>query len=299
MAAITQATLDKLRTFDTPTICNCIELFDVCPRNRGYMDGRIRSNFPELPPMVGFACTAAFRSDAPPAGGDAYGSIEKQLAMFAELPGPAVVVFQDLDDPPVAATFGEIMCSTYQAFGSTGLVTSGAGRDLEQVRAIGYPVFTGGTICSHGYCHLLHLGLPVRVGGLMVAQGDLLHGDANGVTSIPVKIASTVADIAVEFVAAEKLILDYLRAQAGRRSPATSPFAKNSWRSWRDSPSGRKPGGNWRASILPACISVFGGLICDCLAMDRNVADQGGRDARPPIISAPCGSPRPGAPSRR
>jgi 4-hydroxy-4-methyl-2-oxoglutarate aldolase len=209
---ITQATLDKLRKFDTPTICNVIELFDAIPRNRGYMDGRIRSCFPEMPPMVGFACTTAFRSDAAPAGGDAYGSIEKQLALFADLPGPAVVVFQDLDDPAVAATFGEIMCSTYQAYGSVGLVTSGGGRDLDQVRAIGYPVFTGSTICSHGYCHMLHLGLPVRVGGLMVSQGDLLHGDTNGVTSIPLGIATAVADIADEFVAAEKIILDYVRA---------------------------------------------------------------------------------------
>ena len=128
-------TLKKLAEFDTPTICNVIELFEFRPRNRGYMDARIRCNFPELPVMVGFATTACFRSDAPPVGGDAYGSIEKQLELFAQLPGPPVVVFEDIDDPPVAAVFGEVMCSTYQAFGSVGLVTNGAGRDLEQVRA--------------------------------------------------------------------------------------------------------------------------------------------------------------------
>ena len=92
---VTQATLDKLAKFDTPTITNVIELFDVRPRNAGYMDHRIRANFPKLPPMVGFACTAAFRSDAPPQGGDAYAGLEQQVARFAELPGPAVVVFQD------------------------------------------------------------------------------------------------------------------------------------------------------------------------------------------------------------
>src|SRR5687768_629763 len=209
---ISRETLAKLAKFDTPTICNVIELFDVRPRNRGYMDGRIKANFPEFPPMVGFACTAAFRSDAPPAGGDAYGSIQAQLEQFAKLPGPAVVVFQDLDDPPAAAVFGEVMCSTYKAFGSAGLVTSGGGRDLEQVRALKYPVFTGSTICSHGYCHMLHLGLPVRVGGLMVNQGDLLHGDANGVTNIPLQIASEVADIGAEFVAAEENIMNYVKA---------------------------------------------------------------------------------------
>ncbi|MBM4003773.1 MAG: RraA family protein [Planctomycetes bacterium] len=211
--------LRKLARFDSPTICNVIELFEVRPRNRGYMDGRVRANFPEMAPAVGYACTAAFRSDAPPASGDAYGSIQKQLEQFAQLPGPAMVVFQDLDDPPAAAVFGEVMCSTYRAFGSSGLVTNGGGRDLEQVRALGYPVFTGSTIVSHGYCHMLHLGLPVRVGGLMVNQGDLLHADANGVTNIPPEIADQVADVADEFVAAEAIIMDYVKAP-GEKSVA-------------------------------------------------------------------------------
>jgi 4-hydroxy-4-methyl-2-oxoglutarate aldolase len=204
--------LKKLTKFDTPTICNVIELFDVIPRNRGYMDARVKCNFPEFPPVIGYACTASFRSDAPPKGGDAYGSIQKQLEQFAALPGPAMVVFQDLDDLPAAAVFGEVMCSTYQAFGSAGLITNGAGRDLEQVRALKYSVFTGSTICSHGYCHMLHLGLPVRVGGLMVNQGDLLHGDANGVTSIPIDIAAEVADVAEEFIAAEDIVMKYVKA---------------------------------------------------------------------------------------
>ncbi len=205
-------TLVKLARFDTPTICNVIELFDVRPRNQGYMNHRVQCNFPELPAMVGFAATACFRSDAPPAGGDAYGSIQAQLDQMARLPGPAVIAFQDLDDPPVAAVFGEVMCSTYKAFGSSGLVTNGGGRDLAQVRNIAYPVFTGSTICSHGYCHILHLGLPVRIGGLMVHQGDLLHGDANGVTNIPWDIAADVADVADEFVAAEAIMLQYVQA---------------------------------------------------------------------------------------
>ena len=209
--AISRETLEKLAQFDTPTICNVIELFEVRPRNTGFMDGRIRAGFPELPPMVGFACTAAFRSGAPPAGSDAYGSFLDQVRQFESLPGPPVMVFQDLDDPPVGATFGEVMCSIYQGFGSVGLITSGGGRDLLQVRALKYPVFTGSTICSHAYCHLLHLGLPVRVGGLAVRQGDLLHGDANGVTGIPIEIAGEAADAAAEFCQAERIVIDYAR----------------------------------------------------------------------------------------
>jgi len=211
--------LTRLAKFDTPTICNVIELFDVRPRNVGFMDGRIQSNFRELPPMVGYAATACFRSDAPPMGGDAYGSIQAQLDQFAKLPGPAVVVFQDLDDPPVSAVFGEVMCSTYKAYGSAGLVTNGAGRDILQVKAIDYPVFTGSTIASHGYCHMLHLGLPVRVGGLMVNTGELLHGDANGVTNIPPEIVSEIPDVAVEFIKAEEIMLDYVKAPGPKEKP--------------------------------------------------------------------------------
>lgn len=211
MSAAIVETLNRLARFDTPTICNVIELFEVRPRNQGFMDHRIRSAFPEMPPMVGFACTASFRSDRPPVGGAAYGSLQEQLQQFTELPGPAVVVFQDLDDPAVGATFGEVMCSTYRAFGARGLITSGGGRDLEQVRALHFPVFTGSTISSHADCHILHIGQPVRVGGLTITTGELLHGDANGVTQIPAELASEVADAAAEFVAAEAIVLDYVK----------------------------------------------------------------------------------------
>jgi regulator of RNase E activity RraA len=209
---ITPETLNKLRAFDTPTICNVIELFDVRPDNTGYMDARIKAAYADLPPMVGFAATATFRSDAPPVKGDAYGSLEAQVERFGELAGPAVVVFQDIDDPPVAATFGEIMCTTYQAFGAQGLITSGAGRDIEQVRALKFPVFTDGTICSHGYNHIPQIHVPVRVGGLVVYPNDLLHGDLNGVTTIPADIAAEVADACAAFMVAEAIILDALRA---------------------------------------------------------------------------------------
>jgi regulator of RNase E activity RraA len=142
--------------------------------------------------------------------------MEKQVENFAQLPGPAVVVFQDLDDPAVGATFGEVMCSTYKGFGSVGLITSGGGRDLQQVKALDYPVFTGSTICSHAYCHMLHIGLSVRVGGLVVNQGDLLHGDANGVTNIPLDIVNEVAEISGEFISAEKIVLDYVSGSGSK-----------------------------------------------------------------------------------
>jgi len=208
---LSAADLDLLRQYDTPTICNVIELFETQPRTAGYMDGRIRACFPEMPPIAGYAATATMRCAFPKTQGAVYGSLDEQVERFAEIPGPPVIVFQDLDDPPVAATFGEIMCSTYQAFGAAGLITNGAARDLDQVRRLGFPAFSNGVICSHGYSHIVSIHTPVRVGGLTILPGDLLHADANGVTSIPHAIASEVAQVAAEYVAAEAVVLDFTK----------------------------------------------------------------------------------------
>lgn len=202
--------LALLCKYDTPTICNVIELFQVRPRDAGYTDSRIQACYPEMPPMVGYASTVTMRASAP-AQGDVYSTMDRQVASFSEVPGPPVVVFQDLDSPSVAATFGEVMCSVYQTFGAVGLVTSGTGRDLDQVRALGFPAFTNGAIASHGYNHMVDLGRTVHVGGIAIFPGDLLHGDCNGVAVIPNDIASDVAHICEEFVAAEQVILDYLK----------------------------------------------------------------------------------------
>src|SRR5260370_6488285 len=105
---VSPAVLEKLRKFDTPTICNVIELFDLRPHTAGYMDARIQACYPKLPPMVGFASTATFRSSAPPSPtltlpqvgeGRVWAGMADQVATFAELPGPAVAGFPELVSP--------------------------------------------------------------------------------------------------------------------------------------------------------------------------------------------------------
>ncbi len=231
------AYLDLLRKYDTPTVCNVVELFDVRPRHTGYLDGRIRACYPMLPPMVGFASTATFRSAAPPRSGSAYSGLFEQVESFANLPGPAVVVFQDLDDPPAAATFGEIMCTTYKTFGAVGLITSGPGRDLDQVAVLAFPCFTSGAVCAHGYCHIPQCNVPVSVGGVQILPGDLLHGDCNGVTSIPTEIATETAGACADFMAAEAVVLDYLRG--GEATSAGFKAAQQECRSMIEKLAGR------------------------------------------------------------
>lgn len=205
---------ELLKTYDTPTVCNAIELFGVRPQSCGYTDGRIRCCFEEMPPMVGYASTATFKSAQPRAKTDPHSSVEEQVKSFGEFGGPVVSVIQDLDDPTAAACFGDMMCSIYQAFGAVGIVTSGAGRDLDQVKNLGFQAFVGSTICAHGYPGIESINIPVRVGGITVRPGDLLHGDRNGVTTIPAQIAPDLAPACKEVIQYEKILLDYLKTDS-------------------------------------------------------------------------------------
>jgi 4-hydroxy-4-methyl-2-oxoglutarate aldolase len=214
---LSDSDLKLLAQYDTPTISNVIELFEVRPRNAGYMDSRIRACFPEMAPIVGYASTATMRTAWARGEGDVYSGLDEQVARFAELPGPAIVVFQDLDDPPIGATFGEVMCASYQCFGALGIVTSGPARDLDQVRRLGFAAFSNGVVCSHAYSHITSVHHPVRVGGLEVRPGELLHADANGVCAIPESIASEVAHAAAEFMDCEAGCIAF--ARAGQADP--------------------------------------------------------------------------------
>jgi regulator of RNase E activity RraA len=205
--------LSLLRRFDTPTVCNVIELLDVRPRSEGFMDRSIKACFPRLPPVVGYATTATFRSAQPGEKGDVYASLADQVEkILEEVPAPRMVVFQDLDDPPAAATFGEVMCTVYQAFGCVGLITSGAARDLEQVEKLGFACFASSTIASHGYSRIIDMNVEVTVGGIAIRPGDVLHADANGVTTIPRDLVPEVALACQKFMDAEALVLDYAKA---------------------------------------------------------------------------------------
>jgi regulator of RNase E activity RraA len=219
---ISRTLIDQLSRFDTATICNAVEMFEVRQRSEGFTSERIHSAFPELSPAVGIAKTATVRSRSPSEGADPYGPADALFKRVECAPSPTIVVYQDLDDDPCGATFGEVMCGIYKSLGATGLITSGAGRDLEQVRGLGFPVFLRSTICSHAYCHIVEVGGAVNVGGLSIDDGELIHADRNGVTKIPSDIAAELPDVAAEYLRCEALVTEI----RGNQSPLTEVLAR-------------------------------------------------------------------------
>ena len=199
-----------IKRFDTPTVSNAIETFNVRPRNQGFMRPEIRCIFPEFSPMVGYAVTGRIRAAQAPPKGVSYTKRSDWWDFIVSIPQPRVIVLEDLDDPPGVGSFwGEVNGSIHRALGCAGAVTNGCVRDLKEVREMGFHFFAQHVAVSHAYVHMVEFGQPVTVGGLTVKPGDLLHGDLHGVHSIPLEIAPKIPDAVAKIVANERRTIDY------------------------------------------------------------------------------------------
>jgi regulator of RNase E activity RraA len=206
--------LEALRRFDTPTVSNAIELFKIRPRHLGHLPHYIRCLLPNQGVMLGYAVTAQTRALPAHEGELAKGEdiLGDYFRYVAAMPGPKVAVGEDLDNPAgVGAQFGEVTALIHKKLGCVGHVTSGCPRDLDEVAAIGFHLFGLNPCVSHAYVRLVDFGKPVRIGGVEVRPGDLLHGDKHGVCIIPHEIADKIAEACAKIQAIEKPALDLCR----------------------------------------------------------------------------------------
>ncbi|MDD9877613.1 MAG: RraA family protein [Magnetovibrio sp.] len=214
MTKPTAAELETLRQWDTPTICNALEL--VMPERRGY--GFTVEPFqcldPSLPPIVGYARTAKLRATAPApaAEGKASGNRIPYYQYVASPPGPTIVVIEDVDPKPgVGAFWGEVHTAVHKGLGALGVITNGSFRDLPD-SAPGFQVLGGMVNPSHAFVHPVDFATPVNVHGMAVEHDDIIHADQHGAIVVP---AAAVADIpaAVDvMVRREGRILETARA---------------------------------------------------------------------------------------
>jgi 4-hydroxy-4-methyl-2-oxoglutarate aldolase len=211
MPPLTADELERLRRYDAPTVANAIETFDVRPRTAGYASPAIRSVFPQLGVMVGYAVTARARANTPT---DVGYSRHGWWDAVAAAPGPRVAVIQDLDEPPVGAFWGEVQANIHRALGCIGAVTNGGVRDLLEVEPLGFHYFAGSVMVSHAYVHMIDFGTPVTIGGLEINPGDLIHADRHGVQVIPHAIARDIADACEKIVAHERTIISLCQSPA-------------------------------------------------------------------------------------
>jgi len=204
--------LQDLQALDTPTVCNAIETFKVRGRMEGFMGMDIRCLFPEMGTMVGYALTVVVDSTTTDVKGD--DTVWRQwVEAMNDAPKPIVLVFQDVGpEPRKSAHIGEVMGTLARRMGAIGLVTNGGVRDINEVRGLGLQYFAAGIVPSHGNPRLLQVNVPVTLDGVRIEPGDLVHGDVNGVTTIPLSIADQVADAAERVRVQEAELLNYIKS---------------------------------------------------------------------------------------
>ena len=198
-----------LKEFDTCTIANAIETFNIRLRNEGYTRPGLRCFTDTFPSVLGFAATCSIRSSEPPMAGNAYLDRTDWWTAIEALPTPRIALVQDIDPQPSSgACVGEVHAAILKAFGCAGLITNGAVRDIPAVAKMGFPMFARDVAVSHAYVHIIEYGCAVEILGLKVRCGDLLYADCHGVVSIPLQIAAEVAAVAARIRAKERRIID-------------------------------------------------------------------------------------------
>ncbi|KHQ54407.1 RraA family protein [Mameliella alba] len=207
--------LALLRSVDTPTVCNAIEVAQGKRGFNGFTRGTMLCSDPEGGAMVGYAVTAKISALAPPEE-PADVIRARRMAYYkamAEGPKPSVAVVEDVDFPNcIGAYWGEVNTTVHKGFGMSGALTNGVMRDLGDL-APGFPVVAGSVGPSHGFVHVTELDTPVEIFGLTVNPGDLVHADRHGALVIPAEIVTRIGAAIEKMQNTEHLVLGPAREE--------------------------------------------------------------------------------------
>ncbi|WP_417473651.1 RraA family protein [Leisingera sp.] len=205
--------LKLLKSVDTPTVCNAIE---VAQGKRGFdafTRGTMLCSDPDAGAMVGYARTAKIAAVNPPE--EPPEVIRKRRMEYyrhmATASGPAVTVVEDLDYPDcIGAYWGEINTTVHKGFGISGALTNGVMRDLGDLPE-DFPIVAGSIGPSHGFVHVREVATPVSIFGLTIHDGDLVHADRHGALVIPPEVVPDLEQAIQKLLETEKLVLEPAR----------------------------------------------------------------------------------------
>ena len=202
----TAADLEVLKQWDTPTICNGLELLVPERRAVGFTVEQMVAADRTFPPIVGLARTGLVRAKEPsrgpiPAREDWYDYVSPTGL-------PTIAVIQDIDGRPgFGAFWGEVQTTIHKALGVAGCVTNGSFRDLDML-APGFQIIGGRIGPSHAHIHMVHMNCDANIFGMLVHHDDVIHADFHGAVVIPADAVRKLP-AAIDLVSRrEKVILD-------------------------------------------------------------------------------------------
>lgn len=162
--------------------------------------------------MCGYAVTAHVETvtQMEPFGFDGFVQLYRAIE---QSPKPAVVAFQEIGGfPDYAAHCGEVMASMMTRVGAIGLVSDCGVRDMAEVRGLRFHYFARGMVASHARFRIVRVGVPVQVLGMAIGPGDLLHGDEDGLISIPAGLEDELPRLVDAVRSRERALIDFIRS---------------------------------------------------------------------------------------
>lgn len=205
------ADLEALRAFDTPTICNALEVVAPHRRALGFNRRPLVAPFPAMKPVVAFARTATIRCREPhPRGMREAGKIAMAYyEHIAAAPMPSIAIIQDLDGPDIGlgSLWGEVNSHVHKGLGCAGVITDGSVRDLD-VWAADFFVLAGSVMPSHANVHVVDIGVVVNIAGMVVSPNDVIHADRHGAVVVPADVIKAVPATAALIARREKVLID-------------------------------------------------------------------------------------------
>jgi len=210
MYAFSRNDLDVLAQWDTPTICNGLEILVPQRRAMGFTSKGMVAADRSLKPIVGLARTGLIRSREVPRA--PIPPREDWYEYVAAAALPTIALLQDIDDQPgFGAFWGEVQSTVHLALGVLGCVTNGSFRDLDML-APGFQIIGGCVVPSHAHVHMVQMRCDVDVFGMKVAHDDVIHADFHGGVIIPADCVKTLPG-AIDLISRrEKVILDLAKA---------------------------------------------------------------------------------------
>ena len=199
--------IQELRKFDSATICNVVATYagsDICLtlydswRGEYYTDQTLRCMYPELGPVCGYAATAWYSE----ASVD-YTRLDRwALPHHIDATKKPVVLVVKQTYPPdlknLSGLFGGNMTAQYKALGVVGVVTDGPLRDYVEIKEMKFQYLATGLTPGHGRFALRGVNMPVKVAGMTVSPGDIVHMDVCGACKFPADKLSKVLEYAKE-----------------------------------------------------------------------------------------------------